>query len=212
MCTVKGSDVRPSVIWFPPRLRGRCGTMCTAKASDVRSLASLGLRLIWVPGVEPCVLPRGWIYALASLDLRLFYVAGVGPCALPRGRLHALASLSLRLICVGLHSLLHSLASSPTHKHTHSLTHSLPPSLTPSLPHSPSHSVRFTSIIIIMCQRCLPARGHAERIHKMCGYARKSAKHYFGQRKYGEHTIVLIVCRFDSVSEGWKGEAVSNVC
>ena len=50
-------------------------------------------------------------------------------------------------------------------------------------------------IIIIMCQRCLPATGHAERIHKMCGCARKSAEHYFGQRKYGEHTIVLIVCR-----------------
>ena len=47
-------------------------------------------------------------------------------------------------------------------------------------------------IIIIMCQRCLPATGHAERIHKMCGCARKSAEHYFGQRKYGEHTIVLI--------------------
>ena len=50
-------------------------------------------------------------------------------------------------------------------------------------------------IIIIMCQRCLPATGHAERDHKMCGCARKSAEHYFGQRKYGEHTIVLIVCR-----------------
>ena len=24
-------------------------------------------------------------------------------------------------------------------------------------------------IIIIMCQRCLPATGHAERVHKMCG-------------------------------------------
>ena len=47
-------------------------------------------------------------------------------------------------------------------------------------------------IIIIMCQRCLPATGHAERVHKMCGCARKSAEHYFGQRKYGEHTIVLI--------------------
>jgi hypothetical protein len=50
-------------------------------------------------------------------------------------------------------------------------------------------------IIIIMYQRCLPATGHAERVHKMCGCARKSAEHYFGQRKYGEHTIVLIVCR-----------------
>ena len=66
MCTVKGSDVRPGVplasLGLPPLLRGRRGTMCTAKGSDVR------------PGVP-----------LASLGLRLFCVAGVGQCALPRG-------------------------------------------------------------------------------------------------------------------------------
>ena len=90
----------------------------------------------------------------------------------------------------------HKHTHSITHTQTHTLNHSLTHSLTPSLPHSPSHSVRFTSIIIIiMCQRCLPATGHAERIQKMCGCARKSAEHYFGQRKYGERTIVLIVCR-----------------
>ena len=50
----------------PPLLRGRPGTMCTAKGSDVR------------PGVRP-------------LGLRLFCVAGVGQCALPRGRMYALA-------------------------------------------------------------------------------------------------------------------------
>ena len=96
MCTVKGSDVRPGVplasasfawqAWdnvrcqgvgctpwgsagvpgSPPLLRGRRGTMCTVKGSDVR------------PGVP-----------LASLGLRLFCVAGVGQCALPRGRMHA---------------------------------------------------------------------------------------------------------------------------
>ena len=54
MCTVKGSDVR------------RRGTMCTVKGSDVR------------PGVP-----------LASLGLRLFCVAGVGQCALSRGRMYA---------------------------------------------------------------------------------------------------------------------------
>ena len=43
-------------------LRGRRGTMCTVKGSDVR------------PGVP-----------LASLGLRLFCVAGVGQCALSRG-------------------------------------------------------------------------------------------------------------------------------
>ena len=62
LCTAKGSDVRPGVPWSPPRLRGRRGTVCTAK---------------------------GRMYALASLGLRLFCVAGVGQCALPRGRMYA---------------------------------------------------------------------------------------------------------------------------
>ena len=109
----------------PPLLRGRRGTMCTAKGSDVRPgvpLASLGLRLFCVAGVGQCALPRGRMYApgsagvpgsppllrgrrgtmctakgldvrsgvpLASLGLRLFCVAGVGQCALSRGRMYA---------------------------------------------------------------------------------------------------------------------------
>ena len=56
----------PGVPGSPPLLRGRRGTMCTAKGSDVR------------PGVP-----------LASLGLRRFCVAGVGQCALPRGRMYA---------------------------------------------------------------------------------------------------------------------------
>ena len=62
-CTPRGSAGVPG---SPPLLRGRRGTMCIAKGSDVR------------PGVP-----------LASLGLRLFCVAGVGQCALPRGRMHA---------------------------------------------------------------------------------------------------------------------------
>ena len=62
-CTPRGSAGVPG---SPPLLRGRRGTMCTAKGSDVR------------PGVP-----------LASLGLRLFCVAGVGQCALPRGRMYA---------------------------------------------------------------------------------------------------------------------------
>ena len=62
-CTPRGSAGVP---WSPPLLRGRRGTMCTAKGSDVR------------PGVP-------W----ASLGLRLFCVADVGQCALPRGRMYA---------------------------------------------------------------------------------------------------------------------------
>ena len=62
-CTPRGSAGVPG---SPPLLRGRRGTMCTVKGSDVR------------PGVP-----------LASLGLRLFCVAGVGHCALSRGRMYA---------------------------------------------------------------------------------------------------------------------------
>ena len=66
MCTAKGPRGSAGVPGSPPLLRGRRGTMCTVKGSDVR------------PGVP-----------LASLGLRLFCVAGVGQCALPRGRMYA---------------------------------------------------------------------------------------------------------------------------
>ena len=122
---------------------------------------------------------------------------------------HTMHNIQPSLTLTHSHSLTHPLTHSHTHTLNHSLTPSLPPlppSLTHSLTSTPLHftSLHFTSfhfthsltyIIIIMCQRCLPATGHAERVHKMCGCARKSAEHYFGQRKYGEHTIVLIVCR-----------------
>ena len=110
----------------PPLLRGRRGTMCTAKGSDVRpgvpwgsaSFAwqawdnvhcqgvgctpwrPLGLRRFCVAGVGQCALPRGWMYALASLGAR-FCVAGVGQCALPRGWMYALASLGARFCVAG---------------------------------------------------------------------------------------------------------------
>ena len=87
----KGSDVRPGgVPGSPPLLRGRGGSWCSAKGSDVRPgvpLVSLGLRLFCVAGVGQCALPRGRMYALASL-------AGVGQCALPRGRMYAMGSAS----------------------------------------------------------------------------------------------------------------------
>ena len=62
-CTPRGSAGVPG---SPPLLRGRRGTMCTVKGSDVR------------PGVP-----------LVSLGLRLFCVAGMGQCALSRGRMYA---------------------------------------------------------------------------------------------------------------------------
>ena len=55
--------------WSPPLLRGRRGTWCTPKGSDVR------------PGVPP-----------VSLGLRHFCVAGVALGALSIGRMYALAS------------------------------------------------------------------------------------------------------------------------
>ena len=105
---------RPSgVPWAPLLSRGRRGTMCTAKGSDVRPgvpLASLWCPLasLWRPsGVHwaPLLLHgrRGTMCTakgsdvrpsvpLVSLGLRCFCVAGVGQCALPRGRMYALAS------------------------------------------------------------------------------------------------------------------------
>ena len=120
MCTAKGSDVRPGVPWVsasfawqawhnvhcqggrmyalaslgsPPLLRGRRGTMCTAKGSDVRP---------GVPWVSASFAWQGWHNVHCQgvgctpwrpLGLRLFCVAGVAQCALPRGRMYALASL-----------------------------------------------------------------------------------------------------------------------
>ena len=159
-CTPRGSAGVP---WSPPLLRGRRGTMCTAKGSDVRPgvpLASLGLRLFCVAGVGQCALPRGRMCAPAWDNV---HCQGVG-CAprgsagvpwsppLLRGRRGTmctakgsdvrpgvpLASLGLRLFCVagvGQCALTYSLHPSLTHSLTPSLTHSLTHSHT-SLTHS----------------------------------------------------------------------------
>ena len=75
----------------PPLLRGRRGTMCTAKGSDVRP---------GVPWVSSSFAWQAWDNVHCQgvgctpwrpLGLRLFCVAGVGQCALPRGRMYALA-------------------------------------------------------------------------------------------------------------------------
>ena len=77
----------------PPLLRGRRGTMCIAKGSDVRP---------GVPWVSASFAWQTWDNVHCQgvgctpwrpLGLRLFCVAGVGQCALPRGRMYALASL-----------------------------------------------------------------------------------------------------------------------
>ena len=120
MCTAKGSDVRPGIPWgsasfalagvgqcalprglmyalasrgAPPLLRGRRGTMCTAKGSDVRSGVPWGsAAFAWQAYINVhCqgVRCTPW----RPLGLRRFCVAGVGQCALPRGLMYALASL-----------------------------------------------------------------------------------------------------------------------
>ena len=77
----------------PPLLRGRRGTMCTAKGSDVRPS---------VPWVSASFAWQAWHNVHCQgvgctpwrpLGLRLFCVAGVAQCALPRARMYALASL-----------------------------------------------------------------------------------------------------------------------
>ena len=77
----------------PPLLRGRRGTICTAKGSDVRP---------GVPWVSASFAWQAWDNVHCQgvgctpwrpLGLRLFCVAGVAQCALPRGRMYALASL-----------------------------------------------------------------------------------------------------------------------
>ena len=90
MCTAKGSDVRPGVLGSPPLLRGRRGTMCTGKGSDVRP---------GVPWFSAAFAWQAWHNVHCQglgctpwrpLGLRL---AGVAQCALPRARMYALASL-----------------------------------------------------------------------------------------------------------------------
>ena len=106
-CTPRGSAGIPG---SPPLLRGRRGTMCTVKGSDVRPgvpLASLGLRLSPFPtltcgvfvfssasAASPVRPPALTLSLTHSLGLRLrlsppLCVAGVGQCALSRGRMYA---------------------------------------------------------------------------------------------------------------------------
>ena len=87
----QGSDVRHTVPWSPPlcrwRLRGRCGTWCTAKGSDVRRAVPwsppLCRLLLCGRRVELGALPRGRMYAVAlpvafAWQVRLGALQGVG--------------------------------------------------------------------------------------------------------------------------------------
>ena len=104
----------------PPLLRGRRGTMCTAKGLDVR------------PGVPWGSLTHSFTHSLtrvAGVGQCAFCVAGVRQCALPKGLMYALASLGAPPLLRGrrgtIHVLTHSLTHSLTNSLTHLLTHSL---------------------------------------------------------------------------------------
>ena len=81
MCTAKASDVRLGSLGLR-RFAWQAWDnlhICTSALPRGRiyalaslALASLGLRLVCVPGVGQCAPPRGRIYALASLGLRSF--------------------------------------------------------------------------------------------------------------------------------------------
>ena len=148
----------------PPLLRGRRGTMCTAKGSDVRP---------GVPWVSASFAWQAWDNVHCQglgctpwrpLGLRCFCVAGVAQCALPRARMYALASLGSPPLLHGRRGTMCTAKGSDvrpgvpwvsaafawqawqslTHSHTHSLTHLLNPSthsLTHSLPPSLTHSL-----------------------------------------------------------------------
>ena len=77
----------------PPLSRGRRGTMCTAKGSDVRPGVPWGSASFAWQAWDNVHCQGVWCTPWRPLGLRLFCVAGVGQCALPRGLMYALASL-----------------------------------------------------------------------------------------------------------------------
>ena len=77
----------------PPLLRGRRGTMCTAKGSDVRPCVPWGSAAFAWQAWDNVHCQGVGCTPWRPLGLRRFCVAGVGQCALPRGLMYALASL-----------------------------------------------------------------------------------------------------------------------
>ena len=77
----------------PPLLRGRRGTMCTAKGSDVRPGVPWGSAAFAWQAWDNVHCQGVGCTPWRPLGLRRFCVAGVGQCALPGGLMYALASL-----------------------------------------------------------------------------------------------------------------------
>ena len=116
------------------------------------------------------------------------------------------------------HSLTHPLTHSPTHTHTQSLTHSLPHSLPPSLTHPLTHftSLHFTSFHFThslthshtssssCASDVYQPQGMQKEFTKCAAALERVQNITLGQRKYGEHTIVLIVCREKNIRAWWN--------
>ena len=77
----------------PPLLRGRRGTMCTAKGSDVRPGVPWGSAAFAWQAWDKVHCQGVRCTPWRPLGLRRFCVAGVRQCALPKGLMYALASL-----------------------------------------------------------------------------------------------------------------------
>ena len=95
MCTVKGSDVRPGVPWVSASFAWQAWDNVHCQGLGCTPWRPLGLRLFCVAGVGHCNVHCQGLGCTPwrPLGLRLFCVAGVGQCALPRVWMYALASL-----------------------------------------------------------------------------------------------------------------------
>ena len=91
----------------PPLLRGRRGTTCTAKGSDVRPGVPWGSAAFAWQAWDRVHCQGVRCTPWRPLGLRRFCVAGVGQCAVPRGLMYVLASLGApplyrrRVVCFG---------------------------------------------------------------------------------------------------------------
>ena len=94
MCIAKGSDVRPGVPWVSASFAWQAWDNVHCQGVGCTPWRPLGLRLFCVANMEKNVHCQGvGCTPWRPLGLRLFCLAGVGQCALPRGRMYALASL-----------------------------------------------------------------------------------------------------------------------
>ena len=156
----------------PPLLRGRRGTMCTAKGSDVRPGVPWGSAALAWQAWDNVHCQGVGCTPWRPLGLRLFCVAGVGRCALPRGRMYVLACLGAPPLLRGRrgsHSHTHSLTHSVTHSLTHPLTHSLTV-LEHTYTHKLTHHHRSMTLILPLPFLLFYAQSKSKEVGNMWGY------------------------------------------